>query len=130
MVEIYGWAAKAAKHKDAVPFLFTLARVGLYSQLTLSESLTLARELRLTNPLIGNPAMIAEWGAFGVTAVNLWEFRRESGGKGVGDEWRCQQEINSLTRALHGQKLEHFERQAEILRNRLVGLPVEGESDE
>lgn len=119
MVEVYGWAAKAAKHKDAVSFLFTLARVGLYSQLTLSEALTLARELRLMNPLMGNPMMIPDWGRFGVTAINLWEFRRDNGGKGAGDEWRCMQEINSLTRALHGQKLEHFERQAENLRLRL-----------
>lgn len=118
MVEVYGWASKAAKHKDAVPFLFTLAQVGLYSQLTLSEALMLARELRMLTPLMGNPQMMEPWAAYGVQATYVWEHRREIK-KGLGDEWRSDQEIRALARWRRTQIIGHLKARTEVLQAQL-----------
>ena len=118
MVEVYAWATKAAKHRDAVPFLFTLAQSAVYSQLTLSEALALARELRMLTPLMGNPQMMESWATYGVHATYVWEHRRENG-KGLGDEWRNNHEIRALARWRRTQRLEHLKAQLDALQANL-----------
>ena len=119
-MDIWVWVSRVVKRKDAVPFLFWLARYSIYSQLTLSEALTFSRELRELMPdYAENTDMVEEWATFGIHAVNASEARsRADKPASIGDDGKAVEEIGKIISWKNGVMLDIAERGIQELRNR------------
>ena len=122
-VEVWPWVVKAAKRPDAIRYLFRLAQYGLYSQLTLSEALTFARDLRDVMPeYTANRDMVMEWATFGVHAVNAHEARVAADKpQMVGDELKAVDEIGRIITWKDSAMLDIAERGIAALRSQARG---------
>lgn len=120
MVEVYPWILKAAKHRDAVGFLMPMVQVSIYTQLTISEAMSFARNVREVMPHADNPALRPEWATWGMQVLSVWEARKRSGWLGVGDEWRSSEELEALNRWLAGARYAELQAEAAKLAARLA----------
>ena len=74
MPEAYAYIAKASKHVDSPTYLALIARVALFSQLTLSEALTLALDCAKAEPRreYGPREWANDWIRHTIVAINVW----------------------------------------------------------
>ncbi|GAA2182458.1 hypothetical protein GCM10009785_21840 [Brooklawnia cerclae] len=120
MPEACAWVLKASRHPDAAVWLTAIARIGLHSQLTLSEALALAAECARLDPRAENAPRNAadEWAWVGICAVSVWQ-ARGAGGEGVGDPVRCAELLAGLRTVCAGWQVAQLETDLERARARL-----------
>lgn len=119
--EVFAFAAKAAKHSEAVVYLELLASVVVRSQLTLSEAALVVLELVSLDPVAsGHPRERANgWAAFGIVMIDLWESRHQSDGVGVGDVGALAERLGELRRIVGLWQVEQMEMDFERRRKEL-----------
>lgn len=88
MPDLYAYMAKVAKHPEAIGYLVPLARLAIFSTLTLSEAAALVLDGVRIDPLADSApgASANEWVMVGLTVIDAWQARR--GSTSVGDEVR------------------------------------------
>lgn len=123
MADVYAFLGKTAKHPDAITYLVLLAKVGLFSQLMLSEALRVVVECaRLDRLAVRYPRESAnEWAAVAVLAVDVWQARTFAGGVRLGDVERCSELMGEMRTLLAERQIAQLEldlvaRRAALLR--------------
>lgn len=119
MPDVYAYMAKAAKHPEAIMYLVPLARLLVFSTLTLSEATAVVLDCARLDP-IGEKAprvSASEWARVGLTIINAWQARH--GSASVGDAARLaglMAELKSIIaeRGIAQLELELAERRAAL----------------
>ena len=117
MPAVYVFVAKAARHKMAHPYLVTLARVAVYSQLTLSEAASLtANCMRASLPHVPHMpgALLRDWQETALMIINAWQAR--DGRDGVGDPVRVAEGLRDIRDVIREHQLARAEAEVAAMR--------------
>ena len=109
------YARKAGRHPDALTALVALARVGLHSQLDLTEAVALIRWLVAHCPTTQDPQVVGEWRDVAVLAVDVMQ-ARWSTRRGLASQAEALAELAALRDDLDDLDLANAERRLSAYR--------------